>query len=104
LVITNFNGIRKYRQYGPGMPFDFVRGVTRWEVPAEFAGRALQQDLRQYTPSELSMLLRLAGFGGVEVCGCKPGDFRGQPLDVDDIEMMAIGSAACERVHASPAI
>jgi SAM-dependent methyltransferase len=96
LVITNFNGIRKYRQFAPGMPFDYIRGVTRYTVPAEFSGREHQQDLRQYTPSELSMLLRLAGFGVVEICGCKPGDFRGQPLQVDDIEMMAIATVACD--------
>jgi 2-polyprenyl-3-methyl-5-hydroxy-6-metoxy-1,4-benzoquinol methylase len=93
LVITNFNGIRKYRQFAIGMSFDYVRGVTRWMVPAEFAGCEHQQDLRQYTPSELSMLLRLAGFESVEICGCKPGDFCGQPLQVDDIEMMAIARA-----------
>lgn len=79
------------------MPFDFVRGITRWEVSAEFADRALQQDLRQYTPSEVSMLLRLSGFEIVEICGCKVGDFRGQPLEVDDVEMMAIATAGERR-------
>ncbi len=79
-------------QFAPGMPFDYIRGVTCWKVPAEFAGREWQQDLRQYIPSELSMLLRLAGFKAVEICGCKPGQFCGQPLEIDDIEMMAIAA------------
>jgi 2-polyprenyl-3-methyl-5-hydroxy-6-metoxy-1,4-benzoquinol methylase len=92
LVITNFNGMRKYRQFVAGMPFDYMRGVTCWKVPAEFAGREHQQDLRQYIPSELRMLLRLAGFQAVEICGCKPGQFCGEPLAIDDIEMMAIAS------------
>lgn len=85
-VLTCFNAIRKYRQLGSA--FDYLTGSTHWQAPMEFG--TLQQDERVYTPSEMRLLHSLAGFTDIQVCGCPPGNFAGQPLQADDIEMMVI--------------
>ncbi|NPA94431.1 MAG: hypothetical protein GXO58_03275, partial [Thermodesulfobacteria bacterium] len=54
----------------------------------------LKEEERLYIPSEIQILFELAGFREVEVFGCAPGRFEGQPLQIDDVEMMVVGTAA----------
>jgi len=86
LVITCLNGIRKYRRLGAA--FDYLTGIVHWQAPME--DRSLQEDQRIYTPSEMHLLLTMAGFADVAIYGCQPGYFAGQSLEPDDIEMMVI--------------
>ncbi len=54
---------------------------------------ALECDERWYVPSELSWLLKQAGFAAVEIFGAKLGAFsRRDPLTQDDFEMLAVAA------------
>jgi cyclopropane fatty-acyl-phospholipid synthase-like methyltransferase len=92
LVITTYNGIKKYRSDRvSSSSFDFLKGISHWAVPDDWhGGGKLAEDQRVYIPSEIAMLLQLAGFGEVQVYGCGPGDFRKQDLVPDDTEMMIV--------------
>ncbi len=88
LVITTFNGIRRYRRCQEGdARFDFAAAVVHWSAPLA-DGRVLHENQRVYTPSELALLLELAGFRSIAVYGTAPGQFGRRPLGADDIEMM----------------
>jgi len=92
LVLTTFNGLRRYRQWQPGDErFDFLRGVQKWETPPTWQGTPLRETVRLYIPAEARLLFEMAGFENVRIYGCQPGQFEGQPLQIDDIEMMVIG-------------
>ena len=84
-IITGFNALRRYRHASDKM--DYTSGRFSFEAPV--SDGVLREEIRMYTPSEMHMLLTLAGFHAVTVCGCEPGNFARQPLGVDDIEMMA---------------
>lgn len=86
-VLTCLNGIRKYRQLGSA--FDYLTGVVHWQAPMEDG--TLREDQRIYTPSEMRMLFLMSGFDEIQIYGCAPGNFAGQALGADDIEMMVIG-------------
>ena len=93
-VLTTFNGIRRYRRWEEGDDrFDFIEGVQRWQTPSEWKGMPLKEEERLYIPSEIRMLFEMAGFQRVKIYGCAPGRFYGQPLQIDDIEMMVVGVA-----------
>jgi SAM-dependent methyltransferase len=48
---------------------------------------------RYYAPSEMSWLLRQAGFREVDICGCDLGAFsRDRPLSTDDFEMLVVAA------------
>ena len=85
-MVTGFNALRRYRSLGDRM--DYTTGVFRYEAPMD--GETLREDIRMYTPSEMRILLSLAGYCDIRVYGCAPGRFEGQTLDVDDIEMMLV--------------
>ncbi len=94
LILTTFNGLRRYRRWEEGDErFRFVDGLQHWETPPEWEGEPLQEEMRLYIPSEARMLFEMAGFKAVQVCGCAPGHFEGQALQIEDIEMMITGSA-----------
>ncbi len=89
LILTTFNGLRKYRRYKPKHPFDYINGIVHWR--AQLNDSLFKEDHRVYIPSELTMMFRLAGFSQIKVYGCSPGHFAQQGLGIDDIEMMMIG-------------
>lgn len=89
-IFTGFNAIRKYRH--PGRAFDYTSSVVHWKMPINGGKEFLREDNRCYTPSELRMMLELAGFSDIKVHGCSPGNFAGQQLGMDDIEMMLVAS------------
>ncbi len=94
LILTTFNGIRKYRgNHIIAGSFDYIKGTTFWETPDDWPGKEkLEEEERVYIPSEVSMMFKLAGFVDIEILGCTSGAFGRQNLRPDDIEMMVIGS------------
>ncbi len=53
--------------------------------------RKLECSERYYVPSEMTWLLKSAGFGTVDIFGCPLGAFsRGNPLTTDDFEMLIV--------------
>ncbi len=72
--------------------FSYVEGVQRWKTPPEWNGEPLKEEQRLYIPSEIRILFEMVGFSDVEICGCAPGRFEGQALQIDDIEMMVVGT------------
>lgn len=48
---------------------------------------------RYYVPSEITWLLKFAGFSKSEIFGCKPGAFsRNDNLTTEDFEMLIIAT------------
>ncbi|MCK4575530.1 methyltransferase domain-containing protein [candidate division WOR-3 bacterium] len=91
-ILTTFNGIRRYLKYNEkDSVFNYSKGVVNWSAPAEEFGEELTEEMRIYTPSEVRMLFKLAGFSKIEIFGCSPGNFNHQKLNIDDIEMMVMG-------------
>lgn len=85
-VLTGLNATRRYRN--PGSHLDPITSTLRWRMPVKDGTEFVEEDQRWYTPSELRLMLRLAGFAGIEVFGCSPGNFDLRKLEVDDIELM----------------
>ena len=94
LIVTSFNGLRRYRRFNDtDSGFDFLKGTQQWQMPQDWSGReTLRETQRLYIPSELEMMFVLGGFCDVRICGCAPGNFNGQPLKIEDIELMVIGT------------
>ncbi len=94
-VLTTFNGLRRYRRWQEGDErFNFLEGIQRWKTPPDWEGTPLKEEERLYIPSEIRMLFEMAGFEDVRICGCAPGRFEGQPLGIEDVEMMVVGTAS----------
>ena len=72
--------------------FDFMTAVVHWSMPVNDGKDTLSEDIRVYTPSELRLMLELAGFGDVRIYGTTPGNFGRADLVIDAIEMMAIAA------------
>jgi SAM-dependent methyltransferase len=96
LILTTYNGLKKYRgDRIRAKSFDYLQGLVHWQLPDDWYddhdhGEKLKDIQRVYIPAELKMLCEIAGFNFVEILGCKPGEFKRQPLEPDDIEMMII--------------
>lgn len=92
LILTTFNGLRKYRgERIKAKSFDFRNGTVHWQLPDDWhGGEKLTELTRVYIPSEMKMLCEFAGFTSVEVFGCKPGNFNRDQLEPDDIELMVV--------------
>ena len=53
--------------------------------------KKLECSERYYVPSEITWLMKSAGFRGVDIFGCPIGAFsRGNPLTTDDFEMLVV--------------
>jgi cyclopropane fatty-acyl-phospholipid synthase-like methyltransferase len=63
--LTTLSALRKYRN--PGTVYDYVKSIVHWQAPADDARDPLREDQRIYSPSELSMMLRLSGFQEVSI-------------------------------------
>lgn len=92
LILTNYNGLRKYKGYKPDHPFDYIHGIVHWQGYVNEGKTLLKEEQRVYIPSELTMIFQLAGFSEIKIFGCSPGHFAQQELRIDDIEMMIIGA------------
>ncbi|MCL2494960.1 MAG: class I SAM-dependent methyltransferase [Oscillospiraceae bacterium] len=88
-VITCFNALRRYiLSRGQNPRFDYINGVMRWSC--ELDGEELREDQRQYTPSEIKLLLSLTGLEDIDVLSCADGDFSDEPMGIEDVEMLVI--------------
>jgi SAM-dependent methyltransferase len=109
LVMTTLNGLfplhRSVGQFekegmseaaSEGHAFDLMtfRMRSRLETPDDHGQRIeIDCDERWYIPSELTWLLRQAGFASVEIFGAKLGAFsRSDILTPDDFEMLAVAA------------
>ena len=98
LILTTYNGLKKYRgEMIKAKSFDYLQGSVHWRLPDDwyeehYNGEKLKDIQRVYITSEIKMLCEIAGFGDIEICGCRPGEFNRQPLEPDDIEMMIVCS------------
>ncbi len=92
LVITCLNGLRQYLRSRDSNPrFDYVSGTLHWEAPVGARG-VLAEDQRLYTPSELTLMLEVAGYRDISVYGTSPGSFGHRELGIEDIEMMVVAT------------
>lgn len=90
LLATCFNGIRRYRKADPSGSFDHVSGSLLWSTPDGWdSGNRLEEVERFYVPSEIALMLELAGFERYSFHGFDTALNR-KPLHPDDIEMMFI--------------
>jgi len=105
-LLTALNGCRMIRHYArrfgeskervvtddAGGSFDLITMVERspieFETPA--GKRTFLSRERGYLPSELSLLIRLAGFGIEHIGGGTAGNWSRRPLDPDEMEIMVI--------------
>jgi len=88
-AITCFNALRRYiRSKDQNPRFDYINGIMRWSC--EMEGEELREDQRQYTPSEMKLLLSFAGFEEIEALSCAEGVFSDSPAGIEDIEMLVI--------------
>jgi len=92
-VLTCFNALRRYIRSGDQNPrFDYINGLMRWSCVLD--GEALHENQRQYTPSEMKLLLTLSGFQDIEVLSCAEGAFSDAPVGIEDIEMLVCARRA----------
>ena len=79
---------------GEGHRFDLMTFRDRSRITVtDDDGRVktLDCDERYYTPSEMSWLLKSAGFKTADIFGCAPGAFsRNRPLAHNDFEMLVV--------------
>lgn len=87
-ILAGLSALRKYHRTTISASFDYIKAITHWKTPVPFDGDILYEDQRIYTPSEINMMLQWVGFRDCVVSGCEPGNFSGQQLGIDDIEMM----------------
>jgi len=105
-LLTALNVFRMIRQYAgrlekaedgvvkddTGASFDLVRMVERCPIEIETpAGkRTFLSRERGYLPSELSLLVRLAGFEIEHIGGGTAGNWARRPLEPDEMEIMVM--------------
>ncbi|MDR0916646.1 MAG: class I SAM-dependent methyltransferase [Oscillospiraceae bacterium] len=88
-ALSCFNVIRRYiRSRDENPRFDYINNTTNWS--AEVDGTQLAETQRQYTPSEVKLLLTLAGFGDVRILNCADNVFTDAPMGIEDVEMLVI--------------
>lgn len=90
-ALTCFNSLRRYiRSKDQNPKFDYINSIMAWSCPQEIGGELLSEDQRQYTPSEIKMLLTLCGFSDIKVLSCKEGIFSDDIMGIEDIEMLVL--------------
>ncbi|QVK19053.1 methyltransferase domain-containing protein [Mycoplasmatota bacterium] len=88
-VISSFNSIRRYIKSKDTNPrFDYINSTMNWD--ANIDGENLSEEQRQYTPSEIKMLLLLCGFKNIKILSCANGIFSDSPMGIEDIEMLVL--------------
>jgi SAM-dependent methyltransferase len=107
LILTTLNGlyplthrVKDFLNAHPGGvatradTFDLMtfRDFSTIEVTDDSGrGKKLECSERYYVPSEMTWLLKSAGFSTVDIFGCPLGAFsRGNPLTTDDFEMLVV--------------
>ncbi len=76
------------------LTFDLMTFRNRAEVTFtddDGQSQTIETDERYYTPTEMSWLLKTAGFATVEIFGCRLGQLsREHPLTTEDFEMLVV--------------
>jgi SAM-dependent methyltransferase len=95
-LLTALNGYRMIRQYGQRDidegrfdPIDMVERQTI-DVETDQGKRTFQSRERGHLPTELALMLHLAGFEIEHVGGGTAGNWSKRPLELDEMEMMVI--------------
>ncbi len=95
-VLTVLNGFALGRRYSQT---DVEQGrfdpltlseISEWD-PGETGTVYLRE--RGFVPTELTLLLRMAGLRVIQIWGGTAGNWRRGPLELDEIEIMVIGQA-----------
>ena len=90
-VLSCFNSIRRYiRSKDTNPHFDYINSTMKWRPNIEYDGEYLSEIQRQYTPSEIKLLLQLAGYIDIQVLSCESGIFLDKPMGIEDIEMLVV--------------
>jgi 2-polyprenyl-3-methyl-5-hydroxy-6-metoxy-1,4-benzoquinol methylase len=95
LVINALNVFRVARMAGHDSEadtFDVMSQTTLNTVKFETPEGAVEIPCRErmYTPTEFTLMLRIAGFTVEHVWGGTAGNWRRGPMDIDEYELMAI--------------
>ena len=98
LVMTVLNGCRMLRKFSPEdvkegrfNPTTLSESHTI-EADTPDGKTALPVRERGYVPTELGLLLRLAGFRVEHIWGGSAGNWGRRPLELDEMEIMAVAS------------
>jgi len=78
--------------------FDPATSVETSAMPPREGAEPVTVRERGFTPSELTLLFRLAGLGVTHVGGGTAGDWGIRPLKLDEIEVMVLGRKVGEPV------
>ena len=102
LILTTLNGYRMIRQYTPedvknGL-FDPVTMVETESVEYDSpeGKKSVLVRERGYVPTELVMLLRLAGFHVDHIWGGTAGNWGRRQVELDEMEIMAVASKSTD--------
>jgi 2-polyprenyl-3-methyl-5-hydroxy-6-metoxy-1,4-benzoquinol methylase len=93
-VISTLNGARFYRKRRGSL--DIATGTMLWkarDVHLQDEVRSIENRMRLYTPSELSLVLRLCGFRVISLYGAGVNDLSDRPVSYDDEEVCAFARA-----------
>jgi cyclopropane fatty-acyl-phospholipid synthase-like methyltransferase len=86
-VLSCFNAIRRYiRSRDTNPKFDYINSTMLWS--AEIEQEKLSELERQYTPSEMNLLLSLSGFKNISIGSCVDSVFSNSNMGIEDIEML----------------
>ncbi len=96
MIMTTLNGCKPIRQYtqddiDAGI-FDPLTMVETHLMESDVSGDILIVRERSYTPPELVLLFRTAGFKVENIWGGTAGNWGKRPLDPDEMEVMIVAS------------
>lgn len=86
-VFSCFNSLRRYiRSKDQNPKFDYINSVMSWQ--GEINGQLLTEKDRQYSPSEIKLMLSICGFQDIDILSCNNGVFSDDRMGIEDIEML----------------
>lgn len=89
-VISCFNGLRRYLRSKDQNPrFDYINGTLLWSAKLDDEVE-LSEMQRLYIPSEIKLLLSIAGFKDVKIYSCNDNIHSKNKLGFDEIEMLIV--------------
>ena len=95
-IMTTLSALRKIARYVKGelndsdLNLDTMVETEKIAIETDQGMREFTTLEKGYTAGELRLLLHMAGFGSVNVCGGSAGNWTRQPLNTEDYEIMAI--------------
>ena len=96
-VLTTLSASRRLRTLTPqdlaAGRFDIESMTETTEMPVEGSDKTIRAGQRYYVPTEVKLMLRLAGFEARHVWGGTAGNWGKRPVDLDEYEFMAVATA-----------